>query len=189
VNQWVQIIVNISSWDRAIQHWVTAQHQPGLTWIFTIITGLGNSATLITLCSLATILLIIDKRWRLALILDVGLTSAWLAMSLLKVLFGRIRPLGEHLVYAGGFSFPSGHAMLSLVFYGFVAYIISLYLQGALRWGLQIASGLIILLIGLSRIYLNVHYLSDIVAGFAIGGIFLFIMIRTHKCMEKRVFY
>ena len=79
--------------------------------------------------------------------------------------------------------------MLSLVFYGFVAYIISLYLQGALRRGLQIASGLIILLIGLSRIYLNVHYLSDIVAGFAIGGIFLFIMIRTHKCMEKRVFY
>lgn len=183
-----QIIANIGSWDKAVQQWAITNHQPELIGLFTCITGLGNSTALIILCALISLLLFLNERWSLFLILDVGLTAAWLSMAFLKALFGRLRPLGEHLVYAGGFSFPSGHAMLSLVFYGFVAYIASLYLKGRSRWGVQLAAGLIVFLIGGSRVYLNVHYFSDVMAGFVIGGLFLLIMIRTHKWMEKNVF-
>ncbi len=181
-----KLIMSMKAWDHNIQYWVSANHQSELITFFTWMTSLGNSATIIVLCSLVSIMLLIKRHWQTMLILDVGLSAAWFTMALLKLIFGRVRPLGEHLVYAGGYSFPSGHAMLSMVFYGFVAYIFSLYLQGWPRLGVQFAAGLLILLIGCSRVYLNVHYSSDVMAGFFLGSLFLLVMIHTHNRMDRR---
>lgn len=180
------LTMSIKDWDHIIQYWVSSNHQPELITFFTWMTSWGNSAAIIVLCSLASILLLMKRYWQTMLILDVGLSAAWFTMALLKLMFGRVRPLGEHLVYAGGYSFPSGHAMLSMVFYGFVAYILSLNLHGWSRLGVQFAAGLLILLIGCSRVYLNVHYSSDVMAGFFLGSIFLLVMIHTHNRMDRR---
>ncbi|MBD2843774.1 phosphatase PAP2 family protein [Paenibacillus sp. IB182496] len=111
-----------------------------------------------------------------ALVLTVCLGGGWLLNYALKALFQRSRPALERLVEAGGYSFPSGHAMVSMCFYGMLGY---------LAWGawrsrdraygaLFFAAGLLLAgLIGFSRIYLGVHYASDVVAGFAAGGTWL----------------
>ncbi len=92
---------------------------------------------------------------------------------ILKQAVQRTRPISNStLVMVKGFSFPSGHAMLSMVFYGMVSYfIIRQIKQWKFRMLVVIIMGFIIFLIGFSRIYLQVHYFSDVIAGF-IGGLF-----------------
>lgn len=179
------LLISLNGWDRTIQHYIIAKHQPELISFFAWVTAWGNSLTIIVLCALASAGLVMKQRWGAALILDLGLTSAWLSMALLKLVFARLRPLGEHLVYAGGYSLPSGHAMLSLVFYGFLGYILSSRLTGWSRWAVRIGAASIIILIGMSRVYLNVHYASDVIAGFFFGGLFLGFMIWGHRRLGK----
>ena len=94
-----------------------------------------------------------------------------------KVIFHRERPDILRLVEAGGFSFPSGHSMISMSFYGFIAYLF--YANMKSRWKYLIISmfSVIILLIGISRIYLGVHYASDVLAGFSAGLTWLAIFV------------
>jgi len=91
----------------------------------------------------------------------------------LKLGIHRIRPLTEtSLINASGWSFPSGHAMMSMIFYGMITYFL---LRSGHSWRLRMffvtVAGFIVVMIGLSRIYLQVHYLSDVLAGYA-GGLF-----------------
>ena len=90
------------------------------------------------------------------------------------------------LFAAKGKSFPSGHAMMSLCFYGFLVHIL---LQSPAGTGLQIAISTIcialILLIGFSRVYLQVHYATDVLAGFLIGGAWLFLALRVFNKLEE----
>ncbi|NLB87665.1 MAG: phosphatase PAP2 family protein [Syntrophomonadaceae bacterium] len=103
-------------------------------------------------------------------------------MSLLKDFFGRPRPSGEHLTIATGMSFPSGHAMLSMAFYGFVAYLLAQRVNSPQRRKLIWAVAVIfIFLIGFSRLYLNVHYPTDVIAGFLLGALFLFAFIKLYQ--------
>mgnify|MGYP003299002075 CR=1 FL=1 len=104
-----------------------------------------------------------------------------------KIAFGRARPEDINLIIESGFSFPSGHSMVSLAFYGFFIYL--LYHQ---KWSkikrLLTCIPLVILvfMIGLSRIYLGVHYASDVLAGFALAMAYLIIFIKLfYKKMER----
>lgn len=101
----------------------------------------------------------------------------------LKDLIDRPRPEAEHLVEATTMSFPSGHAMSSIAFFGFLIYLVwRLVSTGWVRWLLSVLLALLILLIGISRVYLGVHYPSDILAGYAAGGacLAIFISIFTY---------
>ncbi len=93
----------------------------------------------------------------------------------LKQLLARPRPPVVHpLVSAAGYSFPSGHAMASLIAYGMLAYFAILALRTwRARTGAVCAAALLVLLIGFSRLYLGVHYVSDVLGGFAVGGVWL----------------
>lgn len=94
--------------------------------------------------------------------------------TVLKYLFQRQRPILPHLVEVTGFSFPSGHAMLSFIFYGLVAYLILLNTDNRLfKKFTVLLAVLIILAVGISRVYLGVHYPSDVLAGFAAGSFWL----------------
>ena len=86
----------------------------------------------------------------------------------LKTVFQRPRPdLVPPLVAVGGFSFPSGHALLSLVFYGTLGHIVACRVTSAWRsWLLRLAAGVMIVLVGVSRVYLGVHYFTDVLAGY-----------------------
>lgn len=105
---------------------------------------------------------------------------------LMKYLFNRPRPLLPHLSEAGGLSFPSGHAMMSFSFYGLMIFLVWENISHPfLKWFLIIFFFLLIHLIGLSRVYLRVHYASDVMAGFAVGLIWLVISVWTLRRIEN----
>ena len=112
--------------------------------------------------------------------------SSTAMMFLLKAFFSRARPLVPLLRPALGYSFPSGHSFMSFAFYGLLIYLAYKYLETVwLKWIIIIALGSLTLLIGFSRIYLRVHYASDVLAGFSIGIIWLSFSLWILRKMEK----
>jgi undecaprenyl-diphosphatase len=113
-------------------------------------------------------------------------------MASLKIFFSRPRP--DHPVYeaARGFSFPSGHAMSAMTFYGLIVYLVWKNVENrALRWLLTILLVLFIFLIGLSRVYLRVHYASDVMAGYSLGLVWLisslWVMNKIENYTQKNI--
>lgn len=104
-----------------------------------------------------------------------------------KMIFTRTRPVDINLIVENGYSFPSGHSMVSLAFYGFFIYIIAhkrIKKKKKILYCSLLA--LLTLLIGISRIYLGVHYASDVLAGFALAMAYLIIYIKLfYKKMES----
>ncbi len=103
-----------------------------------------------------------------------------------KFFFHRDRPLIPHLVEASGLSFPSGHSMVSASFYGLLIYLSWVNIQN--RWlhhGLSALLTLTILLIGASRIYLHVHYATDVMAGFAAGFLWVILGVYGLRRLER----
>ena len=106
-------------------------------------------------------------------------------MFLLKYLFKRKRPLYP-LQEAKGLSFPSGHAIMSVTFYGLLIYIISQTIKDKpLKLSLIISLIIFIQLIGFSRVYLRVHYASDVAVGYITGLLWLIISLDVLKKIEK----
>jgi undecaprenyl-diphosphatase len=88
---------------------------------------------------------------------------------------------------AGFFSFPSGHAMMSMIGYGMLTYFVLIRVQNRwARFAIVIAAAILIFLIGFSRIYLGVHFFSDVVAGFAAGGLWLITCIGALEFLRNR---
>ncbi|GAB3227403.1 phosphatase PAP2 family protein [Hymenobacter seoulensis] len=122
-------------------------------------------------------------RWYSLLIPVVALGSITLNVAL-KQVYNRPRPLLP-LTSATGLSFPSGHAMISASFYGLLMYLVWTHVRRpALRYPLVSVLALLILLIGLTRVYLRVHYATDVLAGFAAGVSWLLIAIPMLKHIE-----
>ncbi len=100
--------------------------------------------------------------------------SSLLVMLFLKLIFRRDRPLTPLLDAAKGYSFPSGHAMISFTFYGLLIYLVWQNIKNQwLRIIFSVILGLLIFVVGLSRVYLRVHYASDVLAGFCVGCMWL----------------
>jgi len=109
-----------------------------------------------------------------------------LLMTLLKQLFNRPRPLIPLLEPVKGLSFPSGHAMMSVTFYGLLILLVWEYITNRFwKWLLTSLLVILILLIGFSRIYLRLHYFSDVMAGFAAGIIWLSLCVWIISRMER----
>jgi Membrane-associated phospholipid phosphatase len=148
---------------------------PELTRIMKIITDLGAAPVLIVVAVVVAWLLFDVKRhsWD-ASVLIVALSGASFMNWMLKLGFHRDRPGGPSLAQALGYSFPSGHAMVSLVFYGMIIYLIWVnFRRGLGVYVMTIFLAVLIMSIGISRIYLGVHYPSDVIAGYAAGGCWL----------------
>lgn len=125
------------------------------------------------------------NKWYVIKVITISL-STLLMMLGLKYFFNRPRPLIPLLKQVPGLSFPSGHAFMSFVFYGMLMYIIYLevknkWLKGFLFFVLTIC----IFSIGLSRVYLRVHYASDVIAGFCFGLLSLIILLWMLRRIEK----
>jgi membrane protein DedA with SNARE-associated domain/membrane-associated phospholipid phosphatase len=140
-----------------------------LTDVAKAITALGSAAVVVPLALLSAVLLAVRGRWAEVGVLAAGLAIVILGVHELKVLVDRPRPIGG-LVDAPGSSFPSAHAAYS-TFYVWLSVTIVIRLRpGMARGALVIAAGIVLAaLIGLSRVYLGVHYLSDVNAGWALG--------------------
>jgi len=157
------------------------------TRIFSILTYLGNHQFLIpaNLLLVFFYLFIKKHRWYSIKIPVVALGSLLLMLGL-KQFFNRPRPDIPVLREVHGLSFPSGHSMMSFTFYGLLIYITWYNVANKTwRWILMSFLALIIFTIGFTRVYLRVHYASDVLAGFSLGLIWLVISLWTMRRIEK----
>ncbi|MEO6288947.1 MAG: phosphatase PAP2 family protein [Ginsengibacter sp.] len=157
------------------------------TNIMEFFTFLGTHTFLIpaNLILTAWFLFVQKRRWYSIKIPAVALSSL-LLMFMLKFIFHRQRPLSPLLQQANGFSFPSGHALMSVTFYGLIVLIVWQNIKQVwLKRFLSISLIMLIITVGLSRIYLRVHYASDVVAGFCVGLVWLLLSLWILDRIEK----
>jgi membrane protein DedA with SNARE-associated domain/membrane-associated phospholipid phosphatase len=177
----------IVRFDRALDDYLHAHATPALTTFFLIVTALGSIEAMVLLGVVVATFLAWGRRW-----LFLGSWLAAVAGSaflnhVLKGLFERPRPHFEHpLLVESSFSFPSGHAMESFVVYGMLAYLAVLALRS---WESRVAvvfeAALLVVLIGFSRMYLGVHYFSDVLAGYAAGGVWLSVLVTGTETIRR----
>lgn len=135
--------------------------------------------------SVILILIYFTSHKKYSLYMAVNLIYTFLINYVLKFLFARTRP-ADKLIEQSGYSFPSGHAMCSTAFYGLLLYFVLKNTKNKTLKTIYVAVfSLIIILIGFTRIYLNVHYFSDVVVGFILGLLTLLIYIKILKDVEK----
>jgi len=140
---------------------------------------LGSATILITLTA---IILIFAKNKKSASKIAINLALVFILNRILKAIFRRQRPSVLRLAEETGYSFPSGHAMVSIGYYGYIIYLVYKYVKNKKARNIIIAFlALLILLIGISRIYLGVHYATDIIGAYIIGLIYLYVFINKTK--------
>ena len=144
-----------------------------MTPIAKTITNFGGAYWLIGL-SLGLLLIIKNKKIGISIFLNLVLSAV--TNYTLKQIFQRPRPIGYRIIEESGYSLPSGHSMVSMAFYGYIIYLIYKYIKNQyIKWSLIVLLGLLIISIGISRVYLGVHYTSDVIAGFLISIPYLII--------------
>jgi undecaprenyl-diphosphatase len=151
------------------------------------ITSFGNVDLIILISFFILVLLINHPKYYLygpAIFFVAG--SADAISFILKDIFHRSRPDVLRLVTENSYSFPSAHSLVSICFYGIIIYLVIKMLKGKSRYIVTSLLVLLIILIGLSRIYLGVHYFSDIIGGYCIGFIWLIVCIRLIKRFLKQ---
>jgi membrane-associated phospholipid phosphatase len=166
-------------------------HRHGAPWtvhLLETVTFFGNSFILAILGLAVAVVLAGLRRWSLLLGWLAALVGTGLLNTNLKAVVRRLRPeLPDPWATESGWSFPSGHAMASLVAYGFLAYLLTRVTPaGFPRRTTVIALAVLVLLIGFSRIYLGVHFLSDVIGGYAAAGVWLTFCILVTDRTQRR---
>lgn len=152
---------------------------PNLNKVMLLVATLSNTPVTVIFI---IVLLILIKDKKIALTIPVNLLLITIINQILKLIIQRPRPIGYRLIEIGEYSFPSGHAMTSMALYGFLIYLsYKLIKNKNLKIFFITACILIIIIIGISRIYLGVHYCSDVLAGWSISIIYLIIYINILK--------
>lgn len=148
-----------------------------MTEIMEVVTFFGSHYFLIPANVLLCAYFLFRKKSRYSIKISAIALSSVLIMFGLKLLFNRHRPLIPLLAPAKGLSFPSGHAFMSVCFYGLLMIIIwkEERPHPVLKWVLLLLVIALLLFIGFSRIYLRVHYFTDVLAGYSIGSMWLFL--------------
>lgn len=167
--------------DKVAIDFVKSIETPLLNKIVYIITILGNSLSVIIITILGALFLIHKNLKNEALFLALNILGVWLLNEALKAFFKRNRP-DIRIIEVHGYSLPSGHAMIFMTLAIIASYLILIHLKGmSIRW---VFSALLIILaiaIGLSRVYLRVHYLSDVLAGWSAGAFWSALNIVFHR--------
>ena len=168
----------INTFDKLVETYILNIRNDKMTNIMITITNISSAYSLIVI---SILLLVIIKKKKIPLAIMINLISVFLISQLAKIIIRRPRPSGINLVEASGFSYPSGHSMVSMAYFGYIAYLIYNHLDHKLSKAILIITLIITsITIGFSRIYLGVHYLSDVIAGFLLSIIYLIIYIKLN---------
>lgn len=169
--------------DNAASSFIISIRSPELTNTMNIITNISGSYALIVF---TTLFIILIKKKKYPLAITINLIAVFITSQLAKAIVERDRPL-DMLVSAPGYSYPSGHSMVGLAYFSFLSYLVIKYIPNKIvKIILPIVFTITILLVGFSRIYLGVHYLSDVLAGFLLGAIYLIIFINIYPLEEQK---
>ena len=153
-----------------------------VTPIAKFITNFGG-AIFLSIATIALLLLIKNKKIGLSIFSNIVIIT--ILNQLLKRILRRPRPTEFRIVEETGYSFPSGHSMVSMAFYGYLIYLIYRYIKNKyIKWSLIVLLSILICLIGISRIYLGVHYTSDVLGGFLLSISYLVVYISLIKNLK-----
>jgi len=157
--------------------------------IFRLVSALGSPVAMAIVGAGGSLFLLVRRKWVIVAAWVAAFAGAGMLTIVLKNLIQRPRPAAAaEFLYGTTFSFPSGHALGSLVGYGMLAYVIgATWVEGRRgRLEIVIATAVLIIAIGLSRLYLGVHYFSDVVAGYAVGVLWLSVCISGLQVAQRR---
>ena len=142
-----------------------------------VITNFGGAIFLIVV-TIVLFILIKNKKIRLSIFSNLVIIT--ILNQLLKRILQRPRPTEYRIIEETGYSFPSGHSMISMAFYGYLIYLIYKYVKNKyIKWISIVLLSILICAVGISRIYLGVHYTSDVLGGFLISISYLIIYISA----------
>ncbi len=166
--------------DQALADAIRTSVPPAALHVFAWLTRLADTETLTVLCIVVAIALVAIGRRGLALGWVAAVVGNALLNTTLKQVFERMRPLHDDgIVVAHGFSFPSGHSSGSVVAYGMLAYVAMRFVPTRWHLALVLAAVTLAFAIGASRMFLRVHFASDVIAGFASGSAWLAVCIAS----------
>jgi membrane-associated phospholipid phosphatase len=173
--------------DAAVHTWAISERTPSENRFFLLMSDIGGPVSLIVIVVVVSIILLLKRRYGWFLYLAVTAGGGSLLNLELKRYFARARPdIAEMLRQASGYSFPSGHAMGSTVVFGALSY---LAFHTATNWRLKSAMPALtitlIAAVSLSRVYLGVHWISDVVAGIAAGALWLGITTLAYETAQR----
>ncbi len=157
---------------------------PLLNKIMIFVTNIASPTHLFALSLLLFGVLVYRKKWYYSLLLSFGMIGGMLFMIAIKFIIHRNRPVNA-LIEVSGYSFPSGHATIAIIFFSLLIYLFKDDIKNnILRYVFIISNIILLLLVGMSRIYLNVHWFSDVLAGFGLGLFWLTLLILVFKYMH-----
>ncbi|WP_440111749.1 phosphatase PAP2 family protein [Paenibacillus sp. QZ-Y1] len=165
----------IHRFDDTLIGWIQGMESPGMTRFMQLFTWMGSGKLVVVITIIAMLVLYVSLRHKRELLfLACVLVGSTLLNALLKLVFQRARPTINRIIEVSGYSFPSGHSMAAFSLYGGLAFLIWKHIPTVTgRVLMIIASAVFSLTIGISRIYLGVHYPSDIVGGYFLSGCWL----------------
>lgn len=179
----------VVQFDKKIISFVQGLETPALTSMMKFFTFIGGGlpVVIVTLIIMFFLYKVLHHRGELILFIGVVIGSVILNETL-KLIFHRARPMLHRVIDANGFSFPSGHSMAAFSLYGVVAFLLWRHISTSSGRGMLIVISIIMTIaIGVSRIYLGVHYPSDVLGGFLASGSWLAISIWYYqRYQEKR---
>jgi undecaprenyl-diphosphatase len=181
--------------DRAVLLWIHTTFPSWLDGPMRILTALGYY-WFVLLLLVVTVAFFYQRGWRLsAILLLVSTAGSAVLTTVLKSVFQRARPeLFDSGYQASFYSFPSGHATVAVGLYGMLTVVLAYRLRGTVRWVVAVSGILVVLLIGFSRLYLGVHYPTDVVAGYlaallwlvCVGAVYaLWLSVRRLRAAES----
>jgi len=166
----------IYKFDDFVYKYISLIISAKMTVFLKFITDLGSVPVVVTIC-VASFVFIKNKIYGKLMALNLVLIT--ILNLIIKSIVSRPRPTGFRLIDETGYSFPSGHSMVSMAFYGFIIYLIYIYIKSKpLKFTLIAILSSLIFLIGISRIYLGVHYASDVTEGFCISVAYLILAVN-----------
>ncbi|PIC77407.1 phosphatase PAP2 family protein [Sporosarcina sp. P19] len=177
----------ISSFDEPIIDFVQSAESPGLTSIMKLFTTIGSTTSVVLLAILTLGVLLWKKHRAQAVLFAIVLAGTGILNQVLKFIFKRERPDFNRLIDIGGYSFPSGHTMMAFSLYTILAYILW---RNVKNTGGQVViiilAAMMIVMIAVSRIYLGVHFPSDIVGGVLASSVWLFASIAFYQRFQRQ---
>ncbi len=171
--------------DRMLHQGLQGLRIPAFDYVMVGASALGDAAVVVPVFLVVLITLVLRREWRTAGYWVAAIAAAEISVKLLKFAVQRARPVS---VYEGieGFSFPSSHATLGIVVYGFLTYLVCRGRQRVAQFRIAVVSASVIVLIAFSRLYLGVHWFSDIVAGLSLGTAWIaFLSVAHHRAIVK----
>lgn len=176
--------------DTALLAWFRARATPPLDSAVRAFTMIGSPFAVTLYAFIGLTMLLNRRQWLLLLTWDVLFLGVWLLTQTIKPLFHRTRPEGaEQFLTTMSFSFPSTHAFGAIAAFGMIAFAITetVELEREHRAVLWLVTVVLAAAIGISRLYLGVHYLSDVLAGFLLGTVWLTVCISAYRRARSKL--